>query len=60
MANGTITDILKMGRTLGVPYGHSWSCYRNEDRACGIYGSCHCRRAAFAEADMTDPIPYEV
>jgi 7-cyano-7-deazaguanine synthase len=41
MANGIKTVILNMGRTLGVPYGHAWSCYRNKDPACGICGPCH-------------------
>ncbi|MEN6610706.1 MAG: 7-cyano-7-deazaguanine synthase QueC [Methanoregulaceae archaeon] len=55
----TKTDILKIGRDLNVPYEHTWSCYRNEERACGTCGSCHFRKAAFQEAGMTDPIPYE-
>ena len=40
----TKTDILRMGLELGVPYEHTWSCYRNEGKACGTCGSCHFRK----------------
>ena len=56
----TKTDILKLGFDLGVPYEHTWSCYRNEDAACGTCGSCHFRKEAFAAVGKKDPIPYEV
>jgi 7-cyano-7-deazaguanine synthase len=56
----TKTDILKLGFDLGVPYEHTWSCYRNEDAACGSCGSCHFRKEAFAALGRKDPIPYEV
>ncbi|MCX6686727.1 MAG: 7-cyano-7-deazaguanine synthase QueC [Methanoregula sp.] len=56
----TKTDILKIGKKLGVPYEHTWSCYRNEERACGTCGSCHFRKEAFASIGMKDPIEYEV
>ena len=55
----TKTDILKEGMKLGVPYEHTWSCYRNEGKACGTCGSCHFRKEAFAEIGRQDPIEYE-
>jgi len=55
----TKTEILKVGIALGVPYEHTWSCYRNEKKACGICGSCHFRREAFAAIGMADPVEYE-
>ncbi len=55
----TKTDILKTGIKLGVPYEHTWSCYRNEGKACGSCGSCHFRREAFAATGRKDPIEYE-
>lgn len=55
----TKTDILHEGLKLGVPYEHTWSCYRNEDKACGTCGSCHFRKEAFAAVGMRDPIEYE-
>ena len=56
----TKTDILRIGTDLHVPYEHTWSCYQNEDKACGTCGSCHFRLEAFAAAGKKDPIPYEV
>jgi 7-cyano-7-deazaguanine synthase len=55
----TKRDILALGMTLGVPYEHTWACYQNEERACGVCGACHFRRAAFRELAIQDPIPYE-
>lgn len=55
----TKTDILRKGMTLGVPYEHTWSCYRNDIRACGTCGSCHFRQEAFAAIGLKDPIEYE-
>jgi 7-cyano-7-deazaguanine synthase len=55
----TKTDILNAGMKLGIPYEHTWSCYRNEGKACGTCGSCHFRKEAFAAVGKQDPIPYE-
>jgi 7-cyano-7-deazaguanine synthase len=52
-------EILSIGFRLGVPYEHTWSCYQNEERACGVCGACHFRREAFASLGRQDPIPYE-
>jgi 7-cyano-7-deazaguanine synthase len=56
----TKTDILREGMKLHVPYEHTWSCYRNDERACGTCGSCHFRKEAFAAIGIPDPIQYEV
>ena len=55
----TKTEILKVGIKHGVPYEHTWSCYRNEGKACGTCGSCHFRKEAFSSIGATDPIEYE-
>ena len=55
----TKTDILRQGLKFGVPYEHTWSCYKNEDAACGTCGSCHFRLEAFREIGEKDPIRYE-
>jgi 7-cyano-7-deazaguanine synthase len=55
----TKTDILREGTRLGVPYEHTWSCYRNEGKACGTCGSCHFRKEAFNAVGIRDPIEYE-
>lgn len=51
-------DIVLMGKSLGVPFEHSWSCYRAEDKACGRCDSCALRLKAFAEAGVPDPVEY--
>jgi 7-cyano-7-deazaguanine synthase len=38
----------------------TWSCYQNEDKACGACDSCLLRLKAFAEAGVADPIPYRL
>jgi len=55
----TKKDILELGLKLGVPYEHTWSCYQQEDEACGVCGSCHFRQEAFGSLGITDPIPYK-
>lgn len=52
------TDILKEGMGLGVPYENTWSCYSENDEACGICSSCLARLKAFADLGIEDPIPY--
>lgn len=52
------TEIVKRGRELGVPYEHTWSCYRNSEPACGTCDACAYRLQAFQEAGVTDPISY--
>jgi 7-cyano-7-deazaguanine synthase len=55
----TKSDILAIGAKLKVPYEHTWSCYQNEEKACGVCGACHFRRAAFESLGLCDPVPYE-
>ncbi len=56
--NLTKREILEIGLSLGVPYEKTWSCYRNEDKACGVCGSCHYRLEAFKSLGVADPIQY--
>ncbi|MCL5283869.1 MAG: 7-cyano-7-deazaguanine synthase QueC [Armatimonadetes bacterium] len=51
-------DIVRLGIELGVPIHLTWSCYQNEEVACGRCDSCALRLRGFAEAGMSDPIPY--
>lgn len=41
-----------------VPLALTWSCYQNEDAACGVCDSCRLRLRGFELAGKTDPIPY--
>jgi 7-cyano-7-deazaguanine synthase len=52
------SEIIRRGKELGAPLHLTWSCYQNEDAACGQCDSCLLRLRAFAEAGMDDPIPY--
>lgn len=51
-------DLILMGNSLNAPLHLTWSCYRNEDIACGECDSCYLRLKAFEEAGIQDPIPY--
>jgi 7-cyano-7-deazaguanine synthase len=52
------SEIIRRGLELGAPLQLTWSCYQNEDEACGVCDSCLLRLRAFSEAGATDPIPY--
>jgi len=52
------TEIIRLGVELGAPLHVSWSCYSGEREACGVCDSCVLRLRAFAQAGVTDPIPY--
>ena len=52
-------EIVRKGIELGAPLELSWSCYRNEDAACGKCDSCALRLRGFARAGLTDPISYQ-
>ncbi|HHT9155449.1 MAG TPA: 7-cyano-7-deazaguanine synthase QueC, partial [Candidatus Tripitaka sp. YC43] len=50
------SQIVQKGMALGAPLHLSWSCYKNEDRACGTCQSCRLRLGAFKEAGYIDPV----
>ncbi len=52
------TDIADHGVDLGVPYEHTWSCYRDDEPACGTCDSCAFRLQAFQTVGVRDPIDY--
>jgi 7-cyano-7-deazaguanine synthase len=51
--------IVRLGHELQAPFHLTWSCYQNDDRACGRCSSCRLRLEGFARAGLADPIPYE-
>jgi 7-cyano-7-deazaguanine synthase len=51
-------EIVRLGLELGAPFDLTWSCYSNQERACGMCDSCVLRLRAFREAGTRDPIPY--
>jgi len=58
--NLTKKEIIKLGVELKAPLHLTWSCYKNEDKACGVCDSCALRLRGFQEAGVEDPIPYKV
>jgi len=54
----TKTEIAERGLDLNVPYELTWSCYRNEEPACGTCDACAYRLKAFQDVGMNDPIRY--
>ena len=52
-------DIVRVGHELGVPLELTWSCYQNEDEACGVCDSCRLRLKGFQKAGIRDKIPYK-
>jgi len=53
------SQIVKESLLLNVPLALTWSCYKNEDRACGVCDSCRLRLNGFFVADEKDPLEYE-
>ena len=52
------TEIVRLGLKKNAPFHLSWSCYAEEERACGVCDSCRLRLEAFRRAGFPDPIPY--
>jgi len=55
----TKAQIVRRGIEISAPLHLTWSCYQNEDIACGVCDSCALRLRGFAQAGVEDPIPYK-
>lgn len=53
-------EIIEYGNKLNAPLNLTWSCYKNEDEACGVCDSCALRLRGFQKAGIEDPIPYKI
>jgi len=53
------SEIVKKAISLKAPIEYSWSCYNNNDEACGVCDSCALRLRGFQQAEVEDPIPYK-
>jgi len=51
-------EIVLKSLEMGVPLEATWSCYQNEQEACGVCDSCRLRLKGFALAGSKDPIDY--
>lgn len=54
----TKKDIVEKGMIFGVPFHLTWSCYKEEEIACGICDSCVLRLRGFDLAGEKDPLHY--
>lgn len=52
--------IVRLGLETGAPLELTWSCYQNDDAACGVCSSCRLRLKGFAAAGLADPIKYQL
>jgi len=55
----TKSQIVTKSLELNVPLQYTWSCYQNENKACGVCDSCRLRLRGFEQAGQTDKIEYE-
>jgi 7-cyano-7-deazaguanine synthase len=51
-------EIVRSGLELGAPFADTWSCYQDEEAACGVCESCRLRLSGFQGAGAADPIRY--
>ena len=53
-------EIIKKGIELKAPIHLTWSCYQNENSACGVCESCAFRLRGFQQVEIEDPITYKI
>ena len=56
----TKAQIVQKAIDMNVPLEHTWSCYKNSDKACGVCDSCRLRLNGFKVANQKDKIEYEI
>jgi 7-cyano-7-deazaguanine synthase len=52
------SEIVQEAIKLDVALDLTWSCYKNENAACGVCDSCRLRLNGFLKAGVKDPIKY--
>ncbi|MDK2917339.1 MAG: 7-cyano-7-deazaguanine synthase [Candidatus Petromonas sp.] len=60
LINLSKAETIKLGTKLGAPYELTTSCYRGEEKACGVCDSCVLRLKGFEEAGVKDKIEYKI
>ena len=58
LVNMTKSQIVSQSLALHAPLELTWSCYQNQDEACGVCDSCALRLRGFEQAGVSDPIKY--
>ena len=56
--NITKTDIALRGKSLGIDYSETWSCYKGGTVHCGTCGTCVERKEALRDAGIEDNTTY--
>jgi len=52
------SSIVLEGEVLGLPFELTWSCYKGEEKQCGVCMTCQARKGAFRDAAILDPTEY--
>lgn len=55
----TKTQIAEIGKTIGVDYTKTYSCYKGGEKHCGRCGTCVERKEALRDAGIEDLTEYE-
>ena len=55
----TKPQVVAEGTRLGVAYAQTWSCYKGEEKHCGVCPTCRSRKEAFVLNGLSDPTVYE-
>ena len=53
------SEIVQKSLEMEVPLADTWSCYKSEEKACGVCDSCRLRLRGFERAGVKDPIAYQ-
>lgn len=51
-------QIVQKSLEMNVPLHYTWSCYKNDEKACGVCDSCRLRLRGFEQANQKDKIEY--
>jgi 7-cyano-7-deazaguanine synthase len=52
-------QIVEKANEVNAPVHLTWSCYQNNEKACGVCDSCALRLRGFQQAGIEDPIQYD-
>ncbi|MDJ0725940.1 MAG: 7-cyano-7-deazaguanine synthase QueC [Prochloraceae cyanobacterium] len=59
LVNDSKLDIVRRAVSLGVAIEDTWSCYRGEEKPCGLCDSCRIRDRALIEAGLSNLATFE-